>query len=245
MHIRELTTMLDGILNPSAYRDYAPNGLQVQGKRDIRRIVTGVTASLDLIEAAAAWNADALLVHHGWFWKGEEARITGIRYKRISRILETGMHLIGYHLPLDDQPEIGNNVLLGKALGLTSDMRFGDFGLAAPADSIPTAVMAEKLEAILARRPLVLGRNDGVINRIGWCTGAAQDMLEEAAEIGCDAFISGEVSERTFHQAKELGVTYFACGHHATERFGVRALGELIASRADIEVKFVDIDNPI
>lgn len=245
MHIRELTTMLDGILNPSAYRDYAPNGLQVQGKRDIRRIVTGVTASLDLIEAAAAWNADALLVHHGWFWKGEEARITGIRYKRISRILETGMHLIGYHLPLDDHPEIGNNVLLGKALGLTSDMRFGDFGLAAPADSIPTAVMAEKLEAILARRPLVLGRNDGVINRIGWCTGAAQDMLEEAAEIGCDAFISGEVSERTFHQAKELGVTYFACGHHATERFGVRALGELIASRTDIEVKFVDIDNPI
>lgn len=245
MHIRELTTMLDGILNPSAYRDYAPNGLQVQGKRDIRRIVTGVTASLDLIEAAAAWNADALLVHHGWFWKGEEARITGIRYKRISRILETGMHLIGYHLPLDDHPEIGNNVLLGKALGLTSDMRFGDFGLAAPADSIPTAVMAEKLEAILARRPLVLGRNDGVINRIGWCTGAAQDMLEEAAEIGCDAFISGEVSERTFHQAKELGVTYFACGHHATERFGVRELGELIASRADIEVKFVDIDNPI
>ena len=245
MQRQQLISELNAFLHPELFKDYAPNGLQVQGRDEIKRIVTAVSATQNVIDQAIALKADALLVHHGWFWKGEEARITGIRYKRISRILETGMHLIGYHLPLDDHPEIGNNVLLGKALGLTSDMRFGDFGLAAPADSIPTAVMAEKLEAILARRPLVLGRNDGVINRIGWCTGAAQDMLEEAAEIGCDAFISGEVSERTFHQAKELGVTYFACGHHATERFGVRALGELIASRADIEVKFVDIDNPI
>lgn len=246
MHIRDLTSLLDTILNPSAYRDYAPNGLQVQGKREVKRLVTGVTASLDLIEAALTWNADALLVHHGWFWKGEEARITGVRYRRISRLIENGMHLISYHLPLDDHPQIGNNVLLGRALGLESDMRFGDFGLSAClGKALTVEELSDKLEKLLSRKPLVLGSTTREIRRIGWCTGAAQDMLQEAAEIGCDCFISGEVSERTFHEAKELGITYFSCGHHATERFGVRALGELIASQTDIDVRFIDIDNPI
>ena len=215
MHIRELIQLLDSILDPSSYRDYAPNGLQVQGSRDVKRLVTGVTASLDLIEAAAAQGADAILVHHGWFWKGEEARITGIRYQRISRLIESGMHLIGYHLPLDDHPEIGNNALLGKALGLSGDMR----GWSAPCDcAITVPDLADRLETLLNRKPLVLGPQQGEIRRIGWCTGAAQDLIEEAAAIGCDCFISGEVSERTFHQAKELGITYFACGHHAIRR---------------------------
>lgn len=246
MHIRELIQLLDSILDPSSYRDYAPNGLQVQGSRDVKRLVTGVTASLDLIEAAAAQGADAILVHHGWFWKGEEARITGIRYQRISRLIESGMHLIGYHLPLDDHPEIGNNALLGKALGLSGDMRFGDYGWSAPCDcAITVPDLADRLETLLNRKPLVLGPQQGEIRRIGWCTGAAQDLIEEAAAIGCDCFISGEVSERTFHQAKELGITYFACGHHATERFGVRALGERIATETDIDVTFIDIDNPV
>lgn len=246
MHIRELIQLLDSILDPSSYRDYAPNGLQVQGNRDVKRLVTGVTASLDLIEAAAAQGADAILVHHGWFWKGEEARITGIRYQRISRLIESGMHLIGYHLPLDDHPEIGNNALLGKALGLSGDMRFGDYGWSAPCDcAITVPDLADRLETLLNRKPLVLGPQQGEIRRIGWCTGAAQDLIEEAAAIGCDCFISGEVSERTFHQAKELGITYFACGHHATERFGVRALGERIATETDIDVTFIDIDNPV
>lgn len=246
MHIRELIQLLDSILDPSSYRDYAPNGLQVQGSRDVKRLVTGVTASLDLIEAAAAQGADAILVHHGWFWKGEEARITGIRYQRISRLIESGMHLIGYHLPLDDHPEIGNNALLGKALGLSGDMRFGDYGWSAPCDcAITVPDLADRLETLLNRKPLVLGPQQGEIRRIGWCTGAAQDLIEEAAAIGCDCFISGEVSERTFHQAKELGITYFACGHHATERFGVRALGEQIATETDIDVTFIDIDNPV
>lgn len=246
MQIRDLITFLDDTLNPSAYRDYAPNGLQVQGTRVVRRLVTGVTACLDLIDAAHTRGADALLVHHGWFWKGEEACITGLRYARIRRILETGMHLIGYHLPLDDHPEIGNNVLLGKALGLTSDMRFDDYGLSAPvSEELTVVALAERLEAILKRTPLVLGKTDGVIRRLGWCTGAAQDMLQQAAAVGCDAFISGEVSERTYHEARELGITYFGCGHHATERFGVRALGEMVAARTGIEVEFIDIDNPI
>lgn len=246
MHIRKLIQLLDSILDPSSYRDYSPNGLQVQGRRDVKRLVTGVTASFDLIEAAAAQDADALLVHHGWFWKGEEARITGLRYRRIARLLESGMHLIGYHLPLDDHPEIGNNALLGKALGLTSDIRFGDYGLSAPTSgAVSVNDLTNQLESLLKRKPLVLGPQQGEIHRIGWCTGAAQDMIEEAAEIGCDCFISGEVSERTFHQAKELGITYFACGHHATERFGVRALGERIATETDIDVTFIDIDNPV
>lgn len=156
------------------------------------------------------------------------------------------MHLIGYHLPLDDHPEIGNNALLGKALGLTSDIRFGDYGLSAPTPgAVSVNDLTNQLESLLKRKPLVLGPQQGEIHRIGWCTGAAQDMIEEAAEIGCDCFISGEVSERTFHQAKELGITYFACGHHATERFGVRALGERIATETDIDVTFIDIDNPV
>ena len=226
MQIRELIQRLDGILDPSSYRDYAPNGLQVQGRRDVKRLVTGVTASLDLIEAAAAQGADAILVHHGWFWKGEEARITGIRYQRISRLIESGMHL--------------------NALGLTSDIRFGDYGLSAPTSgAVSVNDLTNQLESLLKRKPLVLGPQQGEMHRIGWCTGAAQDMIEEAAEIGCDCFISGEVSERTFHQAKELGITYFACGHHATERFGVRALGERIATETDIDVTFIDIDNPV
>ena len=246
MQIRDLISLLDSVLNPSAYCDYAPNGLQVQGRRDVRRLVTGVTASLDLIQTARQWDADAILVHHGWFWKGEDSRIIGMRYERIARLIESGMHLIGYHLPLDDHPEIGNNVLLGKALGLKSDMRFGDFGLSAPVEKETSIeAMAGRLARVLSRQPLVLGKSEGVIRRIGWCTGAAQDMIEEAAAAGCEAFISGEVNERTFHQAKELGVTYFACGHHATERFGVRALGERIAAQTDIEVRFIDIDNPI
>lgn len=246
MHIRDLISLIDNILNPSAYRDYAPNGLQVQGKRNIKRLVTGVTASLDLINAACDWHADALLVHHGWFWKGEEARITGMRYQRISRLIDSGMHLIGYHLPLDDHPQIGNNALFGQALGLESDMKFADFGLSAKvSNELTVEELTLKLENLLNRTPLVLGKTTGAVHRIGWCTGAAQDMLQEAAVIGCDCFISGEVSERTFHEAKELGISYFSCGHHATERFGIRALGELIAAQTDIEVQFIDIDNPI
>lgn len=246
MQIRDLIALLDDILNPSAYRDYAPNGLQVQGCRDVTRIVTGVTASLDLIRAAQQRGADALLVHHGWFWKGEESRIVGMRYARIRALLESGMHLVGYHLPLDDHPEIGNNALLGKALGLISDLKFADFALAAPAPAGMTVQsLAGQLETILSRTPLVLGRIEGAVRRIGWCTGAAQNMLQEAAALGCDCFISGEVSERTFHEAKELGITYLACGHHATERFGIRALGELVQERTGIAVEFVDIDNPV
>ena len=246
MDIRELTARLDAILNPSAYKDYAPNGLQVQGARDVKRIATGVTASLALIEEAAAWGADALLVHHGWFWRGEDPRITGMRYGRIRRLIESGMHLIAYHLPLDDNAELGNNVLLGKALGLAADRRFGDFGLSAALEA-PVGVeqLSETLEGLLKRKPLVLGPTDRAVHRIGWCTGAAQDMLEEAAAAGCDAFISGEVSERTFHEACELGITYFGCGHHATERFGIQALGQWIAAEAGLEVRFIDIENPV
>lgn len=246
MQIRDLTRLLDDILKPSDYRDYAPNGLQVQGRRDVKRLVTGVTACSELIEQAAAWGADALLVHHGWFWKGEPSSITGMRYRRVSRLIESGMHLIGYHLPLDDHPEFGNNALLGKALGVESDLRFADFGLSAPlTEAIPAQALADKLAKILSRKPLVLGPNQKMLRRIGWCTGAAQDMIEQAAECGCDAFISGEASERTFHQANELGLVYFACGHHATERFGIQALGERLAARTGIEVRFIDIDNPL
>ena len=247
MQIRELIQRLDGILDPSSYRDYAPNGLQVQGRRDVKRLVTGVTASLDLIEAAAAQGADAILVHHGWFWKGEEARITGIRYQRISRLIESGMHLIGYHLPLDDHPEIGNNALLGRELGFIADGRFGEENLGwigQPEEELPVRSLAERIKRHLKREPLLVGPADKRIKRVAWCSGAAQDMIEAAAEAGTDCFVSGEISERTTHLARELGIAYLACGHHATERFGIRALGEWIAREHGIQVEFVDVDNP-
>lgn len=246
--IRELLSYCEGLLEPETYRDYAPNGLQVEGRGEIRRLVTGVTACQALLDAAVEAQADAVLVHHGYFWKNEPATITGIKRRRIATLLAHDINLIGYHLPLDGHEEIGNNAWLARTLGMSVTGRFGHQKLAVsgrleqPATGLD---LAARITARLGREPLVVGPTDRPIHRIGLCTGGAQDMLGEAIDLGLDAFISGEISERTTHLAREAGVAYFAAGHHATETGGVRLLGERIAEALGIEHRFIDIPNPV
>lgn len=238
-------------LQPRAVRDWMPNGLQVAGRSEIRRLVTGVTACQDLLDAAAAWEADLVLVHHGWFWKGEPAALTGMRYRRVRTVIEAGFGLLAYHLPLDIHPQLGNNAELARLLDITLEGRREAGGvpdllcfgrLDAP---VTAGAMAERIAAVLGRDPLHLGPSDGRIERLAWCTGAAHDLIEEAAALGVDAFISGEAAERTTHAARELGIHFFAAGHHATERCGVRALGAELAERFSLAHRFIDIDNPV
>ncbi len=246
MRTADLIRDLNTLLTPENYRDYAPNGLQVEGRGEVTRVVTGVTACFELIRRAAELKADLLLVHHGWFWKHEDPRITGLKGRRIRELIAADINLAGYHLPLDDHPEFGNNALLGRALDFTETGRFGEMDLGRLGSTAPVTVheLTLKITKVLKRPPLVVGPADKVIRRVAWCSGAAQDMIEEAAIAGCDAFVSGEISERTTHIAREAGITYFAAGHHATERFGIRALGQWIAREKGLEVTFVDIDNP-
>ncbi|MFP4251095.1 MAG: Nif3-like dinuclear metal center hexameric protein [Guyparkeria sp.] len=246
--VHELLAYCEGLLEPETYRDYAPNGLQVEGRREIRRLVTGVTACQALLDAAVEAEADAVLVHHGYFWKNEPETITGMKRRRIATLLAHDINLIGYHLPLDGHEEIGNNAWLARTLGMNVTGRFGHQQLAVfgrleqPGTG---SELAARITAQLGREPLVVGPTDRTIHRIGLCTGGAQDMLGEAIELGLDAFVSGEISERTTHMARECGVTYFAAGHHATETGGVRLLGERLAEEFGIEHRFIDIPNPV
>jgi dinuclear metal center YbgI/SA1388 family protein len=229
------------------FRDYCPNGLQVEGRAEVAFVVSGVTASVALIEAAVAAGADALLVHHGYFWRGEDGRITGMRRRRIGLLLEHGLNLFAYHLPLDAHPEVGNNVQLGRRLGLAPAGRFGDQDLGmhgTPAAATTLAGFAAAVERETARKPLVIGDPARPLRRVAWCTGGAQGMFEQAIALGVDAYVSGEISEQTVHAARESGVAYVAAGHHATERYGVQALGEHLAQRFGLQHRFIDIDNP-
>ncbi|MFN2381138.1 MAG: Nif3-like dinuclear metal center hexameric protein [Guyparkeria sp.] len=246
--IQELLAYCQRLLEPETYRDYAPNGLQVEGRRKIRRLVTGVTACQDLLDAAVEARADAVLVHHGYFWKNEPEVITGMKRRRIGTLLANDINLIGYHLPLDGHEEIGNNAWLADSLGLNVTQQFGHQQLAVAGRLEQPATGAELAARIadrLGREPLVVGPTDRPLRRVGLCTGGAQDMLGVAIELGLDAFISGEISERTTHMARESGVTYISAGHHATETGGVRLLGERIAAEFDIEHRFIDIPNPV
>lgn len=246
----ELAQFLAQTLEITRFHDYCPNGLQVEGRLRIETLVTGVTASLALIEAAIALKADALLVHHGYFWRGEDARILGVKHKRLKLLLAHDINLFAYHLPLDMHPELGNNAQLARQLGLKPDARFGenDIGwLGLPLDASVTSVgdLALLVESRLGRAPLVIGDPSRAVGRVGWCTGAAQNMLSDAVAAGANTYISGEISEPTVHLAREMGVAYLACGHHATERYGVQALGSCIARKFDIQHHFIDIDNPV
>lgn len=248
---KDITQFCDDYLSAASFQDYCPNGLQVDGGAQINRIVTGVTASEALIDAAIESKANAILVHHGYFWKGEPAPIIGMKGNRIRKLMQNGISLMAYHLPLDAHPIIGNNAVLAKALGLTIT------GALYPAEARPVGNIAtcppqsgetlcQTIEKVLGRKPLYVSGNRGnsKITRIGICTGGAQDMIDQAALMGCEAYISGEISERTTHSARELGIDYFACGHHATERGGIEALGKLVAEHFGILVSFIDIDNP-
>jgi dinuclear metal center YbgI/SA1388 family protein len=243
-----LGAWFDALLEPEHYSDYCPNGLQVEGRRAIRRIASGVTASLALIEAAAERGADALLVHHGWFWRGEPPCLTGLKGARVRALMKSGMHLFAFHLPLDAHPEVGNNAVLGQRLGWSIDGRGGPDRLivwhdfAQPRDA---GRIIAGISRTLGRKALGVGALERPIRRVAWCTGAAQDMIEAAAALGADLYLSGEISERTTHQARELGLAYVAAGHHATERFGVQALGQRAASELGIEHEFIDDPNPV
>lgn len=246
-----LVQYCDVLLDVHSYRDYCPNGLQVQGHHQIQRLVTGVTACQALLDAAVERQADAILVHHGYFWNGEDQRVVGIKQQRLSTLLHANINLLAYHLPLDGHDELGNNARLGALFGFIPEGRFGPpdapelgwHGLVPQPCS--ATQLAEQLANKLGRPPLVINAHERPLQRVGWCSGAAQSYIEAAALLGLDAFISGEVSEQTVHIAREMGISYFAAGHHATERYGVMALGEHLAKQYTLDHEFVDIDNPV
>jgi dinuclear metal center YbgI/SA1388 family protein len=243
-----LAQYLDELLAVSAIRDYCPNGLQVEGRSDIRRIVAGVTASQALLNEAVSTGADAVLVHHGYFWKGEDARLLGTRRQRIKTLLANDISLFAYHLPLDGHAELGNNAQLAKMFGWQAQGRFGEgevgwFGEVT--EPLTLSELTNKTTEILARTPLIIGDGWKKIRRIAWCSGGGDSYFEAAIALGVDAFFSGEISEPAVHLARESGVAYLACGHHATERYGVKALAEHLAEQFDIDCEFIDIDNPV
>lgn len=246
----DLVSFLADLLNISSFEDYCPNGLQVQGSPFISNIVTGVTASRALIEAAIDKKADTILVHHGIFWKGDDPCIVGMKRERIQLLLKHNINLFAYHLPLDAHPELGNNALLAEILGLNTTKRFGPqqlgcLGVFNDRGSIITvADFAKHIEKRLGKKITVVGDQYIPINSIAWCSGAAQRMLIDAANAGADVFISGELSEQTMHEAYENDIAYIACGHHATERFGVCVLGDFLSREFEISHTFIDIDNP-
>jgi len=245
----ELVAALDDYLEVSKFSDYCPNGLQVEASKQIKKIVTGVTASQALIDKAITCKADALLVHHGYFWKGEAQPLVGMKGKRIAALMRNNISLIAYHLPLDAHPVSGNNQQLAEVMDWqvtgVMDSPAWPLGLVGKLHKALSAeALAEDLTEKLGQRPLHLAGHQHEIKTLAWCTGSAEGGIFRAAELGVDAYISGEVSEQTLHAAQELGIDYFAAGHHATERYGVKALGEWIAARWDVDCQFIDLYNP-
>ncbi|MEJ4043164.1 type 2 GTP cyclohydrolase I [Erwinia sp. SLM-02] len=246
MRNSELEQLVNQLLNAAAFKDYGPNGLQVEGKSEIKKIVTGVTACQALLDEAVRLKADAVLVHHGYFWKNEPSIIKGMKRQRLKTLLANDINLFGWHLPLDAHPELGNNALLAKLFGIevkgeVEELLFwGEF-----AQPIGGEQLAKRIEDVLGRTPLHCGDNaPALIKRVAWCSGGGQGFIDAAAAFGVDAFISGEVSEQTIHSAREQGLHFFAAGHHATERCGIQALGEWLAEHHGLDVTFIDIDNP-
>ena len=247
---RQLVQTLSALLQPERFKDYCPNGLQVEGAAQVRRLVSGVTASRALIESAVAAGADTILVHHGLFWQGQDACVTGWMKHRLALLLAHDINLLAYHLPLDAHPVLGNNAQLGRQLGLVAQSQFGDQSLGCigtPVDAAGFAdavALAQHLESRLNRAVTLVGASVSAITKIAWCTGGAQRYFEAAISAGAQAYITGEISEPQAHLARECGVAYLACGHHASERYGVAAVGEHLAEQLGLVHQFIDIDNP-
>lgn len=253
MNVFELEKILNNKLKAHKIKDYAPNGLQIEGQHDVKKIITGVTASQRLIDQAIEKNADLILVHHGYFWRGEDMRIIHMKHRRIASLIKHDINLMGYHLPLDMEPEFGNNARLAQLFDI-QDVEGLD-----PFEEMPLILkgrlktpmtgqqFADVVAAALNREPLHIEPDfDRMINTIAWCSGGAEDYIDKAADAGVDAYLTGEVSERTTHSARELGIHFYAAGHHATERYGIKALGEwLMQEYPTLEVEFVDCDNPV
>lgn len=252
MDLKRLVAELDGWMHPELYRDHCPNGLQVEGEATVRRLLCGVSASEALIDRAIAWQAQAILVHHGYFWRGETPVITGRKARRLRKLLHHGISLIAYHLPLDVHPALGNNAQLAQRLGLVVEgqARVADTpGLlwyGQLPDALDREALAVHVHRELGRAPLCLGgRGDRPLRRIAWCTGAAQGFIDEALALGVDVYLSGEVSEPTYHSAIEGDILYIAAGHHATERYGVQALARQVRECLGIETDYFEDDNPV
>ena len=244
---QDMLQAFDALLQPERFKDYGPNGLQVEGKSEIRRIVSGVTASRALIEAAIEAGADAIFVHHGLFWRGMDGRITGWLKERIRLLLAHDINLFAYHLPLDAHAELGNNAQLGARLGVRGQAAFGEqnLGWLADADFADAAALAGHVQSVLGRKVTLAGvQEHKPIRRLAWCTGGAQGFFESAIAAGADAYITGEISEPQMHLAREMGVSFIAAGHHATERYGAPAVAAHVARECGLEHRFIDIDNP-
>lgn len=250
VNLERLVDYLDELLAPADFDDYCPNGLQVQGRPEVRRIVGGVTACQALLEAAIERGCDALLVHHGYFWKGEDPRVVGMKRRRLGVLLAHDVSLLAYHLPLDAHPVYGNNAELGRLLQVRDAAPIAAEGPAslvwqgALAETVTGTELADRLSTVLHREPLHVGTAGKRVRRVAWCTGAAQGFVQAAAEAEVDAYITGEVSEQTVHVARELGLEFYAAGHHATERYGVKALGAHLQERWAVAFDFIDIANP-
>lgn len=250
VELKDLVSYLNNILEVDQFHDYCPNGLQIEGRAEIKTVISGVTASQALIEQAIENNADMLLVHHGYFWKGENESISGIKYQRIKCLIEAGISLVAYHLPLDAHPLYGNNAKLAEIFDFEIAGQFpagkGSVGMHGRLKIPLTAhEFSEKITQKLGRVPLHIGTDNKKIESIAWCSGAAQNYIIEAAEFGMDAYLSGEISEQTVHLAREYGIQFFAAGHHATERYGVKALGQHLEQHFGVSHRFIDIDNPV
>lgn len=248
MKLSDLNDYIGSLLEISRFRDYCPNGIQVEGRHEVRKIATGVTASQQLLDSASEWGADAVLVHHGYFWRNEEQAIAGIKKKRIQHLLQHDMSLLAYHLPLDAHPELGNNAQLAQRLELLPTGRFGEQDIGWHGEmrqSLTLDQFSAKITDSLQRSPLIIGNKDQVLHRIAWCSGGAQGYFEQAVALGVDVFLTGEISEQNVHVSRETGVAFIAAGHHATERYGVQALGEHLARQMNVEHRFFDMDNPV
>lgn len=244
---QQLLQFFDGLLQPERFKDYGPNGLQVEGRAQIRRIVSGVTASRALIDAAIAQQADAIFVHHGLFWRGQDGRVVGWMKQRLQRLLAHDINLFAYHLPLDAHADLGNNAQLGVRLGWQAQWRFGEqeLGFLAPAEFASAQQLAQHVQVVLARPVTMVVPDDArAIRRVAWCSGGAQGFFEAAIAAGADAFITGEISEPQAHLARETGVVFIAAGHHATERYGAPAVAAHAAAALGMEHCFIDVDNP-
>jgi dinuclear metal center YbgI/SA1388 family protein len=246
---KQLLSAFDTLLQPERFKDYGPNGLQVEGRNGIKKIVSGVTASLALIEAAVAAQADALFVHHGLFWRGQDGCVTGWMRQRLGLLLQHDINLFAYHLPLDAHPVLGNNAQLGARLGLETQAQFGEQQLGCigqgPAHIMASPqALASHIEATLGRAVTLVAARPGAMQRVAWCSGGAQGYFEAAIAAGAEVFVTGEISEPQAHYARECGVSFIACGHHASERYGAPAVASHIAAELGLEHAFIDIDNP-
>lgn len=245
MQLDEICHFCDDYLSVDEFNDFCPNGLQVEGRPEVTHLVSGVTASLELIVSAIEQGADAILVHHGYFWKGEAEPLVGYKGNRIRNLMQNNISLLAYHLPLDAHPTVGNNAQLAHQMDWLVTEQDDLLWLGEVAETCSADRLQSDIGETIDCNPLLISGGEHLVHRIAWCTGAAQSHIEQAAAHGVDLYVSGEISEHTVHIARECGIHYIAAGHHATERYGVQALGDLLAKRFSIHHEYIEIDNPV